>query len=281
MTDKPEPKPDRNRDLELNQQIHPVPDETEIEYLLGSIKPEPGARFYNQLKATPWTRKRRGTLLRGLLPQSLPAVLVLFIVVFLILAFPSLEAVANRIAQYFTPAASDQVLVQIPLFDLVDSDTRIFQTIPEAARLVGFEIKSPSQVPEGYTFMGAEYKPEREAIILNYSSQGGYLLRISQRRKGLEYQSISNNARVETVNIEGVMGEYVVGGWKATSTQYGEPTSILTITLQAKWDPDANIHFLRWQENDILYEIIFSGDNPESSEYLDKADLISIAEDLQ
>jgi hypothetical protein len=191
-----------------------------------------------------------------------------------------LEAVANRISRYFTPASSDQVIVQMPFFDLVDPGTRVFNTIQEAAVTVGFDLQSPYPIPEGYNFIGAEYKPDREAVILNYNSQDGNILRISQRRTGIEYQRISINAQVETVNINGENGEYVEGGWKATSTDYGEPTSILTITIQAYWDPNANIHFLRWQENDILYEIIFSGVDPESDEYLGKFDLISIAENL-
>ncbi len=31
--------------------------------------------------------------------------------------------------------------------------------------------------------------------------------------------------------------------------------------MQANWDPEANVHMLRWEEGDILYEIIHAYDN--------------------
>jgi hypothetical protein len=280
MIDKTRPNPNRNGDLEDNQLEFQVPDESDIEYLFSTIRFQPSARFYNQRRSKPWDQKNRKFYFSLLHPKGLLTALAFLAVIFLIFMSPSLEAVANRISRYFTPASSDQFIAQMPLFDLVDPGTRVFNTIQGAAEVVGFNIRSPYPIPNGYKFMGAEYKPDREVVILNYNSQDGNILRISQRRKGIEYQRISINAQIENVKINGEDGEYVEGGWKATSTHFGEPTSILTITIQAHWDPDVNIHFLRWQENDILYEIIFSGVDSNSDEYLDKFDLISIAENL-
>jgi len=73
----------------------------------------------------------------------------------------------------------------------------------------------------------------------------------------------------------------MVGGWKAIHTEPLDPETAITVTSQAVWDPDANIHFLRRQENDILYEISFIGDYPDLSDSLNKGDLISPTETMQ
>ena len=93
---------------------------------------------------------------------------------------------------------------------------------------------------------------------------------ISQHPIGVEYQSISGNATADTVQIRTVMGEYVVGGWKVVENPNLAPKSTLTITLQAVWNSEANIQFLRWQENDKLYEIIFSRNDKGSHSYQQK-----------
>ena len=86
---------------------------------------------------------------------------------------------------------------------------------------------------------------------------------------------------MERVKIGNYDGEYVGGGWITKQPPDDDPTPALTITLQAVWDPDANIHFLRWQENDILYELFFNGDNPDLPGYLTKDEMIAIAESLR
>ena len=112
--------------------------------------------------------------------------------------------------------------------------------------------------------------------MLNYTSPGP-MLRISQRRVSSEYQSVGVSATVETVTIGEVTGEYVSGAWTVPKTETITPTS----TIQANWNPDANFQLLRWQENDILYEIISGGGSPDEVGYLTKNQLINLAENLQ
>jgi hypothetical protein len=259
----------------------PIPDEAEIEYLLRSTLPKPSARFYNNIERRPWNRSKRGSIWQRFRPQGLPVAIGLIVMVIIILSSPSLEAVAQRIARFFAPTVSDQVIFEIPLLDPSDSETQVVYDLEEALDLVGFKIKVPDPVPTGYRFQSAEFRPDREAIIMNYESDSGNLLRISQRKNGVEYQSISIHALVETVKIGSQKGEYVIGGWKATPTEAEVPADGQAISIQAVWDPDGNIHFLRWQENDILYEILFIGHHPNSQDYLKKDDLLLIAENLQ
>ena len=118
-------------------------------------------------------------------------------------------------------------------------------------------------------------------MTLSYDSDDGSIIRISQRPKGVEYQSISVNALVEHVQIGPHLGEYVEGSWKVVESNPIQPQSTLTVTLQADWNPQASTMFLRWQQMDMLIEIIYNGNSDDSSENLKKSDLIMIAESFQ
>jgi hypothetical protein len=260
-----------------------IPSQIEIETLLGKIKPLPSVRFHQSMAIQPWNQRACNPIIGWLRLHRLPVTLSLaFITVVVIsLALPSWEVLADRIALFFAPSSSEQVIIQVPINDINGQKTSFQGSIQEMVELAGFEVKTPASDPKDYIFTGADYNPDRQAVTLNYESKAGFLLRISQRPVGVEYQSISINATVETVQIGTVVGEYVVGGWKAIQTQTEAISPPVTITLQAVWDPKANIYFLRWQENDILYQILFSGDDPTSESYLTKNDMIAIAEDLQ
>ena len=259
---------------------HPGPKQERIEYLLTNIDPKPSSRFYQQQESHLWAAQNRLPMLKWLKLQRIPSITFLILVIVLVLYFasPSLDAVANRLARFFIPATNDLVSIQFPSADFYDPDTHFTKSISEAVELAGFSVKTLSALPDDFTFAGAEYNPERQAVILNYESSLGSILRIAQRPAGVEYQSISVNATVETVQIGLVMGEYVVGGWKAS--QIEAPTSTGTVTLEASWDPAANIRFLRWEENEILFEMLSIGKIQDSNISLDKIDLIKIAENL-
>jgi hypothetical protein len=260
-----------------------VPSQTEIEMLLGKIKPLPSARFHQEITTQPWKQRVQNPIIGWFRLRRLAVTLSLaFITVVIIsLALPSWDVLADRIARFFAPSSSERVIIQVPINDINGQKPSYQGSISEMVAMAGFEVKTPATDPKGYIFTGADYNPDRQAVTLNYESETGFLLRISQRPVGVEFQSISINATVETVQIGTTVGEYVVGGWKAIQTQTEAISPTMTVTLQAVWDPEANISFLRWQDNDILYQILFSGDDPTSENYLTKKDLIAIAEDLQ
>jgi hypothetical protein len=199
----------------------------------------------------------------------------------MITALPSLQPLASRIATYFLPAVSNQVDINIPLMEFPGEETRVIYDLENGSSIVGFHVKSPNPIPLGYAFTGAELRPAREAIILNYKSSFGGILRISQRRTDVEYQSVSINAIIETVKIGSSQGEYVVGGWKSDPRVAVTLTPNQSITFQAEWHPDADIQFLRWEDNDILYEILFVGTGTDAAQNLGKQDLIDIAKNLR
>lgn len=134
---------------------------------------------------------------------------------------------------------------------------------------------------DNFDFNGAGYDSDRQAVTLRYKNLEGSILLITQRPIGIEYQSISVNAMVESVQIGPVMGEYVVGGWQAVQTSQEDNGFGLTVTLQAEWNPDSDIQFLRWRLNEMLYEIIYTGKTSDSHDDISKEDLIAIAESMQ
>lgn len=265
-----------------NPQGAKPPSEEQIETLLKSIQPWPSTRFHQRMQAQPWNRREPGAYFIRLRSRSLSAGLALALLLAALLSFrsPTLQALADRMAQFFTLSSGDRVEVQVPMEEISAPQARFSLSIPEAVELAGFEIKVPTNLPLSYTFRGADYNSARGAVTLNYETAAGFVLRLSQRPVGVEYQHISPQAGIQIVEIEGLKGEYVSGGWKATQTGSSDPGVTQTLTLQAEWDPEANIHFLRWQEDDILYEILFSGDDPASPGYLQQEDLIALAEGL-
>ena len=259
------------------------PEVAKIEELLGKIQPMPRDRFHKKMGTQPWNRNRFWYSLSIQHPRALPITLFLGLILAVVASFfsPSLEALANRIGQFFTPSSNNQVTVQVPSTDLSDPDLRFSLSLEEAKSFIDFPIKTPSLLPEGYQFKGAAFNSTRDGITLNYQTETGLILRISQRPSGKDYQRINILADVEMVFIGSIPGEYVTGGWKAVAIDSTNPDSASTVTLEAAWDSEANIHFLRWQENDILYELFFIGFLQDIPGTLDKQDLIAIAKDLR
>lgn len=260
---------------------HQDPGLERIEYLLTRIDPKPSNRFFELQNSQPWAIQKRLPKYNWLRLQRVPTITILILVIVAVLSFasPSLDALANRFAKFFIPAPNDLISFQFPSADISNPKVNFSKSIHEAGELAGYSIKIPSVLPDDLTFAGAEYNPERQAVIFNYESSQGIILRIAQRPIGVEFQSISMIATVEAVQIGQVMGEFVIGGWKAS--QIRTPTSNTNVTLNATWDPDANIRYLRWEENDILFEIISIGNFHDSNLELDKIDLITIAENLK
>ena len=229
----------------------------------------------------PWNRPKLFPLRYRLNRVQLAIVLSMILVlgVTLIAATPSINALADRIARFFTSDFDDTIEIDLPPFYFTETEEGVSTSFSEAVQQAGFEVKKPTKLPNGYMPAGVSYNPTRRSITLSYKSSDGSILRITQRPAGIEYQSISIHANVEKVRINNLTGEYVSGGWRVPPPEGHQKN--LSITVEALWDPDANIHFLRWQEEDILCEILFSSADIDSTTTLDKNDLIDIAENLK
>jgi len=255
----------------------------QIEMLLEHIQPNPSQRFLERMDTLPWNRKTRLFLLPWLWDRKHRAIFLvsIFLGLIIILATPSLVVVANRIAQFFTTSQKEYISIEVPIDNSLSQGFELIDSIAEASRKADFSIYKPEYLPDNFHFRGAGYNDARKVVTLFYDSDDGSIIRVSQRPKGIEYQSISVNALVEHVHIGPYPGEYVKGSWKVVAPNQMQPKTSLTVTLQADWNPQASTMFLRWQQMDILIEIIYNGNSDDSSENLSKSDLIMIAESFQ
>ncbi len=259
------------------------PDDEAIADLFESIQPRPGTEFHNTMARQPWNAARRppeGVVLHLQRLAALAALVFLFVLI-LSIASPTLEVVAQRLMHFFQPGISDQTTFQIPLEDINNPEARFSLTVAEAELLAGFEAHLPGQLPQGFAFSGAAFDTDREAIVINYhAEQSGAVLRVFQSQAGEEYQQIGASAGVESVLVGDAIGEYVSGAWSvpAVKSTLEADTAESTLPLEATWNPDAEIQFLRWKANDRQYEILYAGNG---SEKLTQADLIALAESMK
>jgi hypothetical protein len=258
-------------------------DDEQLKNMLDRFQPRPSQRFYQRIEGAPWRKPNSRWV--GLTPLRVPALVVLatLIAVVVIFATPAGRVLAQRIANFFLPSSSDQVTIEVPVDVLTTPDAGYPLTVDEAETQLGFGVRQPVQLPAGYVFDGAKTVPDRQAVVLNYHYKpAGPTLRLTQRRLGQDFQSIGDSATVELVQIGKTTGEYVTGAWKVPEVKSAFATAHpeATIAVEANWDPDADIQFLRWRDGDMLYEILFAGGKPDQPGYLDKDALIDLAEGL-
>jgi hypothetical protein len=261
--------------------------ETEIETLLSQVNPRPSSRFYKKIETAPWNKaayQKRGA-------QSITSkpirvwmlglvVISFFLFIFGISFFPSVRAIAHQIAYSFFSSPSDQIEVQVTsstdeeLFHYSDPNN-FTQTIGDVQAKAGFGVKEINQRPETLKLIGARIEPDYNSVTILYQAQD-YSLFLTQRPigKGKDIFSIGSNAQIHLVNIGDHQGEFVIGGWKAISTQTikisGTPESQTNIS--AFWDDQLPQYTLRWQENSFVYEIRALGEgSPSQSDLIEYA----------
>ncbi len=260
-----------------------LPDDVKIEQLLSAFKPKPMKRLNARMISAPWQMQNRTRpsyeTKNWLLRWKSAWVLAAFILVlaFLILVFiPSIRVAADQIIHFFLPAASNRLDVQITPANQLDSmdfsnPSNYPLNINDVQQQAGFVVKGILSLPEGLSFVGARYDHSYNAVTLLYQASD-YFLILTQRPLGNSQDvfSIGPNAHVEFVNIGGVQGEYVVGGWNAVSTQ--QPTGLETppgtVHLNAVWDDSLPQFTLRWHLAGYAYELRSTGINSPSQSQL-------------
>jgi hypothetical protein len=129
-------------------------------------------------------------------------------------------------------------------------------SIAQARQLAGFIVKQIPSSTYAPIFIGARFDTKLNAVILLYKGED-YILLLTQRLLGNSHDvfSIGSNANVQFVNVGDVQAEYVVGGWKAASTQ--TPMSTLTppglVHISAVWENSLPQYTLRWQVAGFVY----------------------------
>jgi hypothetical protein len=270
-----------------NNPIHNIPDETKIEEMLSQFTPQPTPRFYNMMSAAPWQRRTSFGVPRTSINMKLGlklfwglAVLGIVLAIAVIIFIPSVRVTANQIIHLFLPASSNQLDVQVALTslgDLVDfSDPANFPfSVKEVQQIADFEVKEVSILPIGLTFIGSRYDPSYNAVTLLYAASD-YKLFLTQRPigNGDDVFSIGASAIVSNVKVGSNQAEFVMGGWKAVSTQPApvNQTPAGSVNIIAIWDNNLAQSILRWRASDIVYELRTNGEGgPTQSELLNLA----------
>jgi hypothetical protein len=214
------------------------------------------------------------------------SVLAVLLLILGALAFPPVQAAAQRVAQFFLRSGSDRSAISVTPDETGQFDAVFSLTLEEAAAQAGFPIHGPVELPPFLHLRGAVYLPESRAVILDYRTESSnQIVRLTQQWVG-EVESIASigaSAEVEAVRIGNLDGEYVSGGWRhpRLATPLANAVPGMKITLEANWDSNPGIQILRWQQGDMLYELLSISATTPAATNLNKAELIAIAVSME
>jgi hypothetical protein len=137
-----------------------------------------------------------------------------------------------------------------------------------AERQAGYNALEPAVIPEGMRFLGASLDPVLNMISLSFGySESERIILIKQQPVGsLETCElcglVGTSASVQEVQIQGVPGEYAEGVW------------VLTDNGRAIWRDDPYLKTIRWQKDEMAFELIYMGTD------MDKDKLVALAESM-
>ncbi len=261
-----------------------TPDELKIKELLSSFKPHPSQRFYRMMGTAPWQQQDLSQTLKDTRQWKLSlksawgfATMLLVGAVIILAVFPSARVAASQIIHFFLPSATDEIDVNVTVAnpnDMLDfaNPSNFKLTIYDVQQKAGFVVRQIPSSLDAPPLIGARYNPGYNAVTLLYKAED-YILLLTQRQLGNSQDvfSIGANAHVELVNLEFVQAEYVMGGWKAVSTQpvSGTQAAQSMLQIRAIWDNNLPQSTLRWQDSGFAYELRINGNNgPSRSELI-------------
>jgi hypothetical protein len=209
------------------------------------------------------------------------AVFLLAFIIIGTLASPTLRAFAEQLMHFFVPSQEDHISVQVTIPfpgrpGSFESPDYFSLDLSEAQKLAGFPIQQIGRLPSGYAFSGAHFDPNLKAVSSRYSKDSSFLV-FTQRPSGKvqEYFSVGASAAVKTVEVRGIQGEYVTGGWRVSPQESARIETAVPgtqVSLAAHWDPSLPQDTLRWQERGMIYEIRAAGTGrPNLDELLEMA----------
>lgn len=162
----------------------------------------------------------------------------------------------------------------IAVAESVTSNRQIvdYLTVDEAESLAGFPIAQPTWLPDNFEFEKAVYDLERNIVTLMYYYGGNINnalgLKLEPRSdQGTCYlcSIVGTSARVQSVSINGVEGEYVEGVWTLDDgAAVWKSYSYYTVMKR-----------LIWQTDEMTFELSYMGNT------LVKKDIIAVAESVR
>lgn len=190
------------------------------------------------------------------------------------LAVPSLRATAAELLG-FTRADSDRIEPTLPFVEAPPA----LSSIQELEQVAGFDVLEPIWLPPGFAFKDAHYfgqvaSTQYRRIDEESPMPAGFGIDQAIVTGPPLFPNIGASAKVESVRIGEVQGEYVKGGWVSHDTleQGGRPGTVEQLKMQ--WDPTQPSQQLQWQVGEFTLTIHTGPD-------LTKDDLVAIAQSLR
>lgn len=267
---------------------HPLansPDQEAIEAGLRSFRPHPSEAFYRRMAAAPWlaaslvTQRRVSMNKPSKFFKWAVPILVGLILVIGFVATPWGQALATEVFKLFVhtesnilPVSPEQLTQEAgPLAQTPQPITHSTLSVNELETQLGFDIKEPTHLPDLFRFQGILVYGR--SVTFDYQcSCGGRSLEISQQPlSDTTPAEVGAGASIEDVQIGEVHGEYVEG---AFIRRYpGTPV--------ATWNSGVTFRTLRWVIGETLFQITSVGGSEGHWGYVDKEEMIAIAEGLK
>ena len=292
----------------MSIETNDMPSIAQIEKLLRSIQPTPGAHFHQRMAQAPWKitpSPTEGAFKMNRKHRFAGIALLVLVGVVALAATPAGKALANEILQFFEraqgntlPLPPDQILPPVasatpePTYALplqpaeqvtravetatpaptpaLDADQLQDMDLSAARQYAGFELYQPASLPVDYRLTRILYDSQQQAVSMQYASPQtvGEFFQITQG-KNLKPFTVGADAPVETVSIGDYSAEFVRGGWFVANG-----------ASESTWENDANVFTLRWQAGEITLSIKFLMNESFSPAYLDREQMLEVARSL-
>lgn len=201
---------------------------------------------------------------------------VLVLAIAVLSATPWGRSFAQQLLSFFNRAETDIVAEQTAH---PPKQKAVFSNLAEAEAAVGFPVKTPQALPEGYVLEEIRVNPSEQALTIFYHGPANQtpvmtpMVALTQRDSPFN-DLVGPNIAIEVVDIGGHRGEYVKGGWMYEETE-GEGG-----VKEYRWEETfVPAQTLRWMSDDFYFELSFLGSDTQPG-FLDKNDLIKLAESL-
>lgn len=186
-----------------------------------------------------------------------------------VIALSPLPVIAHQFIEIFFVRLSadrmvtDNIATETPEGTQATSVWFTVSSMAEAESALEMKLKEPT-MPTRYTLESVSYRPAPLQVTLVYSRPGRSLI-FSQGHKGwMSQTSVGVSATITSIQIRGVEGEYVEGLW----TEDGE---------HLQWRNGTSFRRLRWQENEMQYEIFAVGGSDDTGDL----DIVRLAESIR
>jgi hypothetical protein len=212
------------------------------------------------------------------------------------LSIPPLRAIAQEVIDtLFNRTETNQETIEFGTYGIHQLVPFYFGSVEQAQAKVDFEIHAPTLLPDDLMLRVVNYSPEENLVSLSYGDAGVAYINpdlsvfmgpVKNGWSSQSYFSIGASADIVSVQFSGisdqVTGEFVQGFWVFPSGTRGD----MAASIPVEWNSDLASCRLRWEENDILYEIrseMWTNTREENAVScpLSQEEMIAIAESME